>query len=111
VKLYRVTHQVISPLELSKGLHPLDKTKYLPYFLGEFDGQGQLIDPNEPFLYWYLPIVKTQADYPRGFQDPITRLVSIRAMAPAPKDGEMVDCMEIHAAGTGRSSKPEPSKP
>ena len=27
-----------------------------------------------------------------------------------PKDGEILDSMEIHAAGTGRSSKPEPSK-
>jgi hypothetical protein len=109
VKLYRVTHQVLTPTQLASGMSPLDKTRYLAWFMGEFDGKGHLIG-DDPFLYWYLPIVRVSPDYPRGYQDPITRLVSIRSQDPEPKVSELLDCLEIHARRIPPRAQPEDKK-
>jgi hypothetical protein len=59
VKVYRVVHGMISPGQLARGMSPLDPTLYLPYYQGEFDPQGNLKDPNDPLLYWLIPILKS----------------------------------------------------
>jgi hypothetical protein len=96
VKMYRATLQVLSPAELAAGLDPGAKQKYLPYFLGEFDGKGRLLNPRDPFLYWYIPI----AFVPKNFPDPLRPddipRIQVRVM---PKDGVLMDFLEAHAAG------------
>jgi len=112
VKMYRVVANLISPYELASGIDPLEKTKHWGYFLGEYDATGRLLDPREPFLYWYLPIVKVAPDYPRDalsrepflppreiISDPPGPLPSLSPYAPAPRDGFLLDCIEMHAAG------------
>lgn len=59
IKIYRVTHAIITPAEMSRGEDALDPTLYLPYFMGSFDKNGKLIDPNDPFLYFLLPITRS----------------------------------------------------
>ncbi len=77
--------------------------KHWPYFLGEFDGDGNLVDEKDPFLYWYLPILKVPTRYPDheqkvgGMGAP-----AIRARDIAPRDGFLLDGLELHAAGRPR---------
>jgi hypothetical protein len=54
VKVYKVTHNILSQAEFEKGKDPLDPDKYFPVFEGEFDPDGNLL-PNDGFLYTPLP--------------------------------------------------------
>jgi hypothetical protein len=42
---------------ISSPYHP---TTYWPFFLGEFNARGDLVDPQEPMLYWLVPILPRQ---------------------------------------------------
>jgi hypothetical protein len=109
VKMYRLVHNILSPAELAKGISPLAKTKHMPYFLGEFDLEGRLKDPRDPFLYWYLPMVAVSADYPHhgltirptvpAIAANIPTIPAVAVNLPEPKDGFLLDCLEMHAAG------------
>jgi hypothetical protein len=103
VKVYRVTHNIISPVELSKGYSPLDKTRYMVYFQGEFDPSGKLLHPRDPFLYWYLPIVMVPPDYPGPGTAIRVNVQPPEDWSPEnwpPKDWRLLDCYEIHAKTT-----------
>jgi hypothetical protein len=108
VKVYRVTHNIISPAELGKGLSPLELHRYWPYFQGEFDPSGKLLNPRDPFLYWYLPIAYVPPNYPA----PGT---GIRASVPPPRDWQqkgwrLLNCLEIHAnANTNLAAQEQPA--
>ncbi len=64
VKIYRLEHTVM-PVELFTNarkapgatVDPYHPTTYRPFFLGEFDARGTLLDPEEPMLYWLVPIL------------------------------------------------------
>jgi hypothetical protein len=75
VKVYRVIHRILNPELLVAGIPPNDPEMYQPFFLGEFDKEGniksypravRLLEPNgveyevyrDPLLYWYIPIVR-----------------------------------------------------
>jgi hypothetical protein len=66
VKIYRTLH-LITTLPQFRGYEPNIGQKimawdaympslYLPYFQGEFDVKGELKDPRDPLLYWWVPI-------------------------------------------------------
>jgi hypothetical protein len=93
VRIYRVTHRLISPAELVQGKSALDPIFYMPYYMGKFDVHGNLLDPKDPFLYWYLPIVWVDQRYP----EPGT---AIRVNAPPPPNKKLLDCVKIHAGDT-----------
>ncbi len=70
VLIYRVTHRMLEPGELivegkPRPFNPTDAWTYLPYYQGEFikspdsndpDEPWVLKDPDDPFLYWLVPI-------------------------------------------------------
>jgi hypothetical protein len=56
VKVYCVVHQTLSPKQILDQMSPEDPTLYSPYFEGEFDADGKLKDPEDPLLYWLIPI-------------------------------------------------------
>lgn len=58
VKIYRVVHTIPTPSMLAAGRSPIEEDTYVPYFMGEYDTQGNLLDDEDPFLYWAIPIVK-----------------------------------------------------
>jgi len=64
VKLYRLEHRTMLPEEyatpLPNGgyLDPYHPSTYRPYFLGEYDARGNLINPQEDLLYWLLPVLQ-----------------------------------------------------
>ncbi len=57
VKVYRVMHMILETPFL-RGVPPNDPEFYRPYYMGEYDTDGILINPNDPFLYWLLPITR-----------------------------------------------------
>jgi hypothetical protein len=62
VKVYRVVHSILSPEQMDAGYRPQDPILYLPYYQGEFDKDGTLKDPKDPFLYWLIPIIWVPKD-------------------------------------------------
>ena len=85
IKIYKITHGIITVQDLARDFDPLDKTLFYPYFLGTFDKTGKLLDPEDPFLYFLLPITRTM--------DPNQPSV-------------LTDSLEIHAG----DQKPAPAK-
>ena len=104
VRIYRVTHAVpeLDQFRARKdaqtgaairGISPFDPILYLPYFQGEFDPTGKLVDSTEPLLYWLLltrqirlPLDPNQivptAEYDKYYID----YVSLHAGSKRPKE-------------------------
>lgn len=88
VKAYRMVQRIIMPGEMVAGLDPYDKTTYLPFFQGEFDADGKLMDPNDPLLYWAIPIM--QVPKPKDVE-------LFRVGVPQTLEMETRDYLEQHA--------------
>jgi hypothetical protein len=95
VKVYRIEHRTMSPEEfgatLPNGRHsdPYHPGTYRPYFLGEFDARGNLINPQEELLYWLLPIIPQTPipnDPDNPFQKAYIDYMSVHALDMLPKD-------------------------
>ena len=57
VKMYRVVHRIVSTELFTQGADPYDPVGYLPFFMGDYDADGKLLDPEDPMLYWLVPIL------------------------------------------------------
>lgn len=57
LKIYRLEHRVLNTPAFANGADPFDPATYLPFYLGEFDATGKLVDPQDPMLYWLVPII------------------------------------------------------
>lgn len=101
VKLYRVVHRIFMPLDIQEKRDPLEPSSYLPYYQGEFDPDGNLKNPEDPFLYWLIPIVKVPKGSIAGMPMPPP------AQRPAEEDLELRDYLKIHA----EMRSAEPPKP
>ncbi len=79
VKVYKVIHRLIPAGFLALGLPPDDPELYMPYFLGEFDKDGNMKEATtrvkltrpdnstievarDPMLYWIIPRVRAPGD-------------------------------------------------
>jgi hypothetical protein len=58
VRVYRALHTILSPSEMADNFNPDDPAKMLPVYMGEFDTDGNLLDPGDPLLYWIVPIYR-----------------------------------------------------
>jgi hypothetical protein len=58
VKVYRLEHRDLTGDRMASGDLPYHPSTYRPYFLGEFDALGNLVDPREVFLYWMIPVIQ-----------------------------------------------------
>jgi hypothetical protein len=92
VKVYRVVHAILSPGEFAAGASVVDPTVYWPYFQGEFDGDGNLKNPNDPYLYWLIPIIKVAT-----VSAPVPGAPLQDAAAAQPQQ-EIRDYVAIHAS-------------
>ena len=66
VKMYRLEHRVVPVAAFAGGMSPFHPLTYKPYFLGEYylnpeTDRGELVDPQDPMLYWLVPIVPKRA--------------------------------------------------
>ncbi len=63
VKVYRIQHNTLAIEEFynwrkdGASTSPYHPTTYRPYFLGEFDARGNMVNPQDPMLYWLVPIL------------------------------------------------------
>jgi hypothetical protein len=95
VKAYRVVHAIVSAQDFADPDHPLDPldpTTYLAYYQGEFDIDGKMLDENDPFLYWLLPIYRERP--PFQVQGPFRVL---RDTEKARSKGKLRNYLDIHA--------------
>jgi hypothetical protein len=96
IKVYRVTHAMLQPGDLAEGMSPLDPTLYLPYYQGEFDSEGNLKDPDDPFLDWLIPIIRLE----KGEDTVFLGILPYPDQPPtARRHGEVRDYVRIHAGG------------
>jgi uncharacterized membrane protein HdeD (DUF308 family) len=103
VRVYRVTHMLISPQEFAGGKDPVkDKTTFVPFYMGKYDLDGKLLDPKDPFLFWQVPIIQLPKNYP----DAGTRMSHM----PQPGPQKLVDFVEIHATQSDKLSKSQEEK-
>jgi hypothetical protein len=58
VKVYRVLHTILSAADMARGVHPEEPYTLVPVYMGEFDREGHLMDPQDPLLYWVVPILQ-----------------------------------------------------
>src|SRR5262249_35786382 len=93
-------HQILTTYELAKGVSPYLKPKYWPYFLGEFDKEGNLVDPLDPFLYWYIPILNVPVNFPGpGYWDPNLKVFTLPVRVAAVEPNIALVGREMHANG------------
>jgi hypothetical protein len=58
IRVYLVEHSILTQNALESGFSPYDPVTYQPYFFGEFDTSGKLLDSADPLLYWLIPIIR-----------------------------------------------------
>jgi hypothetical protein len=102
VQLYLVTHRVISPAEIASGFSPLTETLYTPTYLGKFDPEGNLLDPEDPLLYWYLPISAVGPGWKPGGDEPLL------ANRPYHAGDSVFNALKIHAGEPQEALVPGP---
>jgi hypothetical protein len=86
IRVYRVTHRIIWPQQLAMGFEATDPAFYDPMYYGKYDAEGDLLEPNDPFLYWGIPVyVQPKVDF------------STLSRSPRKDDYELFNYMEIHA--------------
>ncbi len=61
VCLYMAVHSIGSAKDFADAADPGDPVSYLPYFQGEFDSDGTLVNPHDPLLHWLIPILRESA--------------------------------------------------
>ena len=116
VKVYRVVHRMLTVKELALGIQPDKKWMYQPFYQGEFTADGKLINAQDPYLYWLIPIV--------NMKDPrltSSQAVELDTLAALHQDDDILDCLEIHSklptilppnpANVGLGAPPIPGAP
>jgi hypothetical protein len=66
VRIYRVQHRILPAEALANGADPRDWIFFLPYYMGKYDTEGRLLDPQDPFLFWLLPILRENPGDPHS---------------------------------------------
>ena len=74
VKVYRVIHAIAPASILVNGIAPTDPELYRPYYVGHFDPDGKLIEDNDPYLYWLVPILRKDGNDPMSDIEDYCRL-------------------------------------
>jgi hypothetical protein len=90
VRVYRLTHDLITPRELAAGKDPLDPVYFKGFYMGKYDLDGRLLDPKDPFLFWYLPIMPVPEQWP-------AEGIPLKAHEPVMGRSKLINCVEIHA--------------
>jgi hypothetical protein len=56
IRVYRLEHRIIRQQYLLNN-GPFEPATYRCYFLGDYTPDGRLIDPQDPMLFWLVPII------------------------------------------------------
>lgn len=90
IKVYLVQHEILTPHKMQMGLKPYDPITYKPFYFGEFEPDGDLANPNDPLLYWLVPIIAI----PKG------DVLPGHTYGSHPEEFEIVDGVKIHTGGS-----------
>ena len=95
IKIYRVIHVMLDPNQmLDPDANPAGEWTFRPYYLGEFTKDGVLKNPQDPLLYWLIPIFRTPIGWqPSLVQRPIELFEQEPQFGP---DYELHDLLEHH---------------
>ena len=95
IKIYRVVHDMLDPNQMRESnSDPAGEWTFRPYFMGEYTKDGVLKDPNDPLLYWLIPIFRV----PRGWKPNLLRPLDILEQEPdVGMDYEIRNYLEHHA--------------
>ncbi|MCE9534544.1 MAG: hypothetical protein K8T89_25990 [Planctomycetes bacterium] len=82
IMVYAVTHTIVEPEQFvgaiydgkRRGVSLMDPTTYWPYYMGEFNTDGELLRKNDELLYWLIPIFRNPAAPPSEFENLPRRL-------------------------------------
>jgi len=59
IKVYLAQHRMLNQKQFSDwSVDPYAPWTYLPFFVGDYDPNGKLLDPLDPMLYWIVPIIR-----------------------------------------------------
>ncbi len=71
VKAYRAEHRIVTTQYfVTQNMSPFHPTLYRIYFLGDYDAGGHLLDPQDPMLYWIVPVEPTAGRHDLGHPTP-----------------------------------------
>ena len=56
IRIYRITHSILAAPDLARGVSPLDPSTFIPYFYGDYDANGKMLDDKDGFLWFAFPI-------------------------------------------------------
>jgi len=68
IKAYLTQHEMLTQLAYQRNEDPFAPETYRPYYVGQFDGDGQekLNEFERSLLYWMIPIFRTPLGDPKG---------------------------------------------
>jgi hypothetical protein len=93
VRIYRVIHSILTPVQVAGGVNPEAPYLFFPYYQGEYTPDGVLKDADDPYLYWLIPILR------KGSKAPFHARIGRSADAkPDALDEEVRDYLQLHAA-------------
>jgi hypothetical protein len=60
VKVYRVVHRIMEPVQYKQGLPPDDPSLFYPFYQGEYDKDGRPTPDSakDPLYGWLIPIIR-----------------------------------------------------
>jgi hypothetical protein len=100
VKIYRVTHNILTPAEMARGEDPDNPRLYLAFYQGEFSPDGELLDANDPLLYWMIPVMtreEAEASVNQIDREYRPRARAMIEKAATKDDPNLIDYVQAHA--------------
>ena len=65
VKLYRAEHRIPTAQHfVTMKADPYHPILFRVFFLGDYTPEGKLVDPDDPMLYWLVPVFQKSPDLP-----------------------------------------------
>jgi hypothetical protein len=64
VKVYRVIHSIPPVLWFHNRIPPNDPELYQPYYVGNYDSRGILIEDQDPYRNWLIPVIRDELNNP-----------------------------------------------
>ena len=115
VRVYQLIHELISPQELAADGDPLNPVYFKGFYMGKYDPDGELLDggdkldpngkvirhhPKDPFLFWFLPIMRVPEQWPGENED-----MPLLGQTPLVGPVKLIDCLEAHATQSDEVQK------
>jgi len=97
IKVYRIVHHMLTPLDCANERDPLDKILFQPFYLGEYDAEGKLKDPDDPFIHWHIPIYRAAVDPKEKEPFGPGKIRSLLPEQPREPSTVLIDYLKVHA--------------